>query len=55
MKIVESSKSLGGKVIVWMSQFARGIKNILAYAHTGIKKWQKIQIREKYKQLSLKL
>ena len=55
IKIVESSKSLRGKVIVWMSQFARGIKNILAYAHTGIKKWQKIEIREKYKQLSLKL
>ncbi len=38
-----------------MSQFARGIKNILAYAHTGIKEWQEIEIREKYKQLCLKL
>ena len=55
IKIVESSKSLRGKIIVWMSQFARGIKNILAYAHTGIIKWQKIEIREKYKKLSLKL
>ena len=55
IKIIEESKSIRGKVVVWMSQFARGIKNILAYAHTGIKKWQEIEIREKYKQLCLKL
>ena len=55
IKIVESSKPLRGKVIVCVSQFAIGIKNILAYAHTGIKKRQEIEIREKYKQLCLKL
>ena len=55
IKIVESSKSLIGKIIVWVSQFAREIKNILAYTHTGIKEWQKMEIREKYKQLCLKL
>ena len=38
-----------------MSQFARGIKKILSYARTGIKEWQKIETRSKYKQLSLKL
>ena len=55
IKIIEASKSIRNKVIIWMSQFARGIKKILSYAHTGIKKWQKIEIRDKYKQLALKI
>lgn len=55
IKIIEASKSLKNKVIVWMSQFSRGIKKILAYAHTGIKEWEHIETRSKYKQLSLKL
>ena len=55
IKIIYESKSLKNKAIVWLSQIARGIKNILAYAHEGIKKWQKIERLEKYKQLELKL
>ena len=55
IKIIEASKSLRGKILIWMSQFARGIKNILSYAHTGIKKLQNIEVREKNRQLSLKL
>lgn len=55
IKIIEASKSLRNKIIVWLSQMARGIKEILKYCHTGIKKWQKIEEREKYKQLELKL
>ena len=55
IKIIEASKSKRNKVIIWMSQFARGIKKILSYAHTGIKEWQKIEIRDKYKQLALKI
>ena len=55
IKIIEASKSLRKKSIVWLSQMARGIKNILAYAHEGIKKWQEIETRPKFKQLSLKL
>ena len=55
IKIIEASKSIRNKVIIWMSQFARGIKQILSYAHTGIKEWQKIEIRDKYKQLALKI
>ena len=55
IKIIEASKSIRNKVIIWMSQFARGIKKILSYAHTGIKEWQKIEIRDKYKQLALKI
>lgn len=40
---------------MWLSQIAKGIKNILGYAHSGIKEWQDIKIRSKCKQLSLKL
>ena len=55
IKIIEESKSLRGKVVVWMSQFARGIKNILTNARTGIKEFKKIKTREKYVQLELRL
>lgn len=55
IKILYASKSLKNKSIVWLSQIARGIKNILVYAHTGIRDWLGIETREKYKQLELKL
>lgn len=55
IKIIYASKSLKQKAIVWLSQIARGIRNILSYAHEGIKKWQKIEKKEKYKQLVLQL
>ena len=55
IKIIERSKSLRNKIIVWLSQMARGIKEILSYAHTGIKEWQHIETRDKYKQLCFKL
>lgn len=55
IKILYASKSLKNKSIVWLSQIARGIKNILVYAHTGIRDWLEIETREKYKQLELKL
>ena len=55
IKIIYASKALREKSIVWLSQIARGIKKILSYAHTGIKEWMDIEVREKYKQLELKL
>ena len=55
IKIIYASESLRQKAIVWLSQIARGIKNILKYAHNGIKEWQDIETREKYRQLNLKL
>ena len=55
IKIIERSRSLKRKVTVWLSQMARGISEILKYAHTGIKEYQKIEKRERYKQLVLKL
>ena len=54
LKIIEASKSLRVKVVIWMSQFVKGIKKILSYAHTGIREWQQIEVREKYKQLTLR-
>lgn len=55
IKILERSRSLKRKVFIWFSQISRGISEILKYAHTGIKGYQKIEKREKYKQLYLKL
>ena len=55
LKIIYASESLKDKVCVWMNQIARGIGKILELAHTGIKQWQHIEERSKYKQLELKL
>ena len=55
IKIIYASKSLKETAIVWLSQIARGIKKILAYAHEGIKSWQDIKIKVHEKQLQLKL
>ena len=51
-KIIERSKSLRNKIIVWFNQTARGIKEILSFAHNGIKEYKKIEQR-KLKQLFL--
>ena len=55
IKIIDASKSLKRKSIVWLSQIAKGVKEILKYAHQGIKEWQDIKKVEKYRQLQLKL
>lgn len=55
IKILERSKSIRKKVIVWFNQISRGISEILKYAQKGIREYQKIEKREKYKQLELKL
>ena len=55
IKIIYASESLRQKAIVWLSQIAKGIKNILQYAHNGLKEWQNIETRDKYRQLNLKL
>ena len=54
IKIIYASKSLRNKTIVWLSQIAKGMKEILKYAHEGIKRWQDIEVRDP-RQLSLKL
>ena len=55
IKIILRSKSLRNNILVWISQIARGIGKILSFAHTGIKDYQKIEQRDKYRQLELKL
>ena len=55
IKIIEASKSLKNNLLVWYGQISSGIREILKYAHTGIKGWQNIEEREKYKQLKLLL
>lgn len=54
IKIIYASKSLKQKSIVWLSQIARGIKNILSLAHKGIKEWQEIE-KSEFIQLELRL
>ncbi len=54
IKIIYASKSLKDKAIVWLSQIAKGIKNILAYAHEGVKELQNIN-RQEDTQLCLRL
>lgn len=55
IKIIERSKSIKRKVLVWFSQISKGISEILKYAHVGINEWKKIETRVKYRQLELKL
>ena len=54
IKILEASKSLKRKVLVWFYQMARGIKEILKNARTGVKSLENIETREKTKQLHFK-
>lgn len=55
IKIIEASKSLKNNLLVWYGQISNWIKEILKYACTGIKEWQDIEERSKYKQLKLLL
>ena len=55
IKIIYASESLREKVNVWISQISKGIGKILELAHTGIKQWQQIEVRDKYKQLQLNI
>lgn len=53
--VLERSKSLKEKVLVYLSIIGTGIVEILKNARTGIREWQEIREHKKYKQLSLKL
>ena len=55
MKIIEESKSLKSKAIVWFGQISKGISNILDNARSGIKAFEEIETRDKYKQLELRI
>ena len=45
IKIIESSKSLKNKMLVWFYQVTRGIKEILKYVKEGIKTFERIKIQ----------
>lgn len=53
--ILERAKSLKEKALVYIGMMSKGIYEILKNAHEGIKKWQKVEKRDRYKQLELKL
>ena len=53
--ILERACSLKNKAIIYMGMMVSGIKEILRYARTGIKEWQHIENRSKYKQIQLKI
>ena len=54
-KIILRSKSLRNTILVWISQISRGMKEILKFAHKGIKEYQRIEQRDRYRQLELNL
>ena len=53
--IIERAKSLKKKFLVYLGVMATGIYEILKKARTGIKEWQEIEHREKYRQLEFKI
>lgn len=55
IKIIERSKSLRKKVLVWFNQISKGIYEILKHCKTGIKEWKNVEVRDKYKQHQLKI
>ena len=40
IKITERNKSIKKKVLIWLYQISRGIKEILSFAHTRISECQ---------------
>ena len=59
IKIIERSQSLREDLVVFIGMFARGIKEILSYAHTGVSSF-KVKKKNKeeciyVEQLSLRL
>lgn len=55
IKMIERGKSLRGRTYLWYYQISKGIKEILKYAHKGIKEYQEIREKKEYMQLQLKL
>ena len=63
IKILERSQSLKSELVVYLGMMAKGIQDILSYAHTGIQEYKKRRrgskketIQEEYtEQLSLAL
>ena len=55
IKMIERGKTLKGKTYLWYYQISKGMKEILKYAHKGIKEFKRIREKKEYEQLQLKL
>ena len=55
IKMIERGKSLRGRTYLWYYQISKGIKEVLKYAHNGIKEYQEIREKKEYVQLQLRL
>lgn len=55
IKIIERSQSLNNESYLWFYKIANGIKNILGYAHNGVREFENIKTKQPYLQLSLDL
>lgn len=55
IKMIERGKSIKEKVCLWYYQISRGMKEILKYAHNGIKEFEEIREKKPYAQLQWKL
>ena len=53
--ILEHSKSLKEKALVYFGMMSKGLYEILKNAKDGIRRWQKIETREKVRQLSFSI
>ena len=55
IKMIERGKSIKEKAYLWYYQISRGMKEILKYAHNGIKEFEETREKKPYAQLQLKL
>lgn len=55
IKIVERSQSIGKKAYLWLYRIQEGIREILHYAHQGIRDYLHIRENRIYRQMQLKL
>ena len=53
IKIIERSRSLRTNVCTWIYQITRGIREVLAYAQTGIQYFKKVERRKPGRQMEI--
>lgn len=51
--VLERANLLKDKLLVYLSAISTGVFEMLRYAKSGIRKWQDIKSKDKYKQLCL--
>lgn len=55
IKMIERSRSIGKKAYLWLYQIQSGIREILQYAHQGIREYLNIREKQGYRQMQLRL